>query len=259
MSSGCTSPLRVRRLDALSAVIEVTGGDPLVRGALRGRRFGAGWTTGAATLLYGVDTQGQPGQVTAVGAAPAVAELLTAIAGEALRLPVGVSLPRGTAVLLGRALRLDDATDWDFRWTATAAPAQPGEERVRLLPDDGASAAAVAALLAAASPTASSRPGDAHVRRWVGVGDPLLAVAADTSTAAGVGHISSVATAPAARGQGLGGAVTAALTRRLLAEGCDVVTLGLYAGNRVARRLYTRLGFVDDHPRSSGLLRPGAD
>ena len=101
------------------------------------------------------------------------------------------------------------------------------------------------------------QPGDAAVRRWVGVRDEdgrLLACAADTSSAAGVGHLSSIAVVPAARGQGLGTAVTAALARQLFDDGCDVVTLGMYADNPQGRALYDALGFRDEHPFTSGPL-----
>jgi predicted GNAT family acetyltransferase len=48
--------------------------------------------------------------------------------------------------------------------------------------------------------------------------------------------------------------VTATLTRALLASGCDVVTLGLYADNLAGRALYDALGFRDDHRFTSGRL-----
>jgi ribosomal protein S18 acetylase RimI-like enzyme len=83
----------------------------------------------------------------------------------------------------------------------------------------------------------------------------LLACAADTSGVAGVGHLSSIAVHPDARGKGLGAAVTAALTRALFAGGCDLVTLGMYASNTVGRALYDRLGMTDEHRFTSGPLQ----
>jgi ribosomal protein S18 acetylase RimI-like enzyme len=108
-----------------------------------------------------------------------------------------------------------------------------------------------------ASPTASALPGDPAVLRWVGIRGPdgLLACAADTSGATGVGHLSSIAVHPSVLGQGLGAAVTAALVRRMLAEGCDLVTLGMYADNTAGRALYDRLGMANDHPFTSGPLQ----
>jgi ribosomal protein S18 acetylase RimI-like enzyme len=69
-----------------------------------------------------------------------------------------------------------------------------------------------------------------------------------------VGHLSSIGTRPEARGQGYGAAVTAALVRRLLAEGCDVVTLGMYESNAPGRALYDRLG-MRERGFTSGTLR----
>jgi ribosomal protein S18 acetylase RimI-like enzyme len=114
----------------------------------------------------------------------------------------------------------------------------------------------VRALLAASSPTASALPGDPAVRRWVGIrdGGALVACAADTSAATGVGHLSSIAVHPAARGRGLGTVVTAALTRQLFDDGNDIVSLGMYADNAYGRAMYDALGFADDHRFTSGPL-----
>jgi predicted GNAT family acetyltransferase len=48
--------------------------------------------------------------------------------------------------------------------------------------------------------------------------------------------------------------VTAALSRQLFDEGCDVVALGMYADNSHGRRMYDELGFADTHPFTSGPL-----
>jgi RimJ/RimL family protein N-acetyltransferase len=58
-----------------------------------------------------------------------------------------------------------------------------------------------------------------------------------------VAAIGNVTTHPAARGQGLATAATAALCRRLL-ETVDVVTLNVKADNAAAIAVYRRLGFV---------------
>jgi ribosomal protein S18 acetylase RimI-like enzyme len=49
------------------------------------------------------------------------------------------------------------------------------------------------------------------------------------------------------RGQGLGAALTTAMSRALHAE-FGVVSLGVEVGNRRAARLYQRLGFTDRLP-----------
>ncbi|MCY7364445.1 MAG: GNAT family N-acetyltransferase, partial [Frankiaceae bacterium] len=116
---------------------------------------------------------------------------------------------------------------------------------------------AVKELLSVSSPTASAKAGDEKVNRWVGVREDgaLIACAADTSGATGVGHLSSIAVRPEHRGRGLAKAVTAALTRTLLAEGCDLVTLGMYASNDAGRGVYDALAFADEHRFTSGPLQ----
>ena len=56
---------------------------------------------------------------------------------------------------------------------------------------------------------------------------------------------------PAARGRGLGRLVTADATVDAFEAGSDLAHLGVFADNRVAMRLYERLGF-----RPSGRAGP---
>jgi len=168
-------------------------------------------------------------------------------------LPPGqrLTVPRGTPAHLPAWVSME-MTDWDLRWIEAPPPAQRGEDAVEDLADD----AEVAALLTVSNPTASALPGDPAVRRWVGLrdGQSLIACAADTSASTGVGHLSSIAVHPAARGRGLGAVITAALTRQLFEDGCDIVTLGMYADNTYGRAMYDELGFADDHRFTSGSL-----
>jgi RimJ/RimL family protein N-acetyltransferase len=59
-----------------------------------------------------------------------------------------------------------------------------------------------------------------------------------------VGVVGNVFTHPDFRGHGLGTAVTAAVSARLL-EQADLVVLSVDPANRTARRVYERLGYVD--------------
>jgi len=235
-------------LTSAAEVLLASDHDPYVRGSLR-RPLVCGWSGPGALAWLATDAEERVPYLMALGEPTAVATLMADLAPE-LRARQRVTLPRGTSPLLPAWVGLS-GTDWDFRWTAAPPPPQPGEELVVPVEDD-----AVAPLLAAASPTAPAQPGDPAVRRWVGVEQDgrLLACAADTSATTGVGHLSSIAVHPSARGRGLGSAVTAALTRQLLAQGCDVVTLGMYADNSAGRALYDRLGFVDSHRFTSGPL-----
>jgi GNAT superfamily N-acetyltransferase len=242
--------VHVSWLASAAEVLLATSHDPFARGSLR-RPLLHGWHGEGATAWIGLDPEERRPYVSALGDPAAVAALLTELLPE-LPPRQRVTVPRGTPAHLPAWVGMD-GTDWDFRWLTSAPPRQAGEERVEPVDDD----LAVKALLTAASPTASAQPGDRSVRHWVGVRDDagaLAACAADTSGASGVGHLSSIAVAPGARGLGLGKAVTAALTRRMLEEGDDLVTLGMYADNATGRALYDALGFADDHPFTSGPL-----
>ena len=241
--------MQLTSLSSAAEVLVATGHDPYTRSSLR-RPLARGWAGGGAVAWMGTDPQERTTWLTTLGAPAAVGALLTELLPQ-LSPRQRVTVPRGTPAHLPAWVGID-GTDWDFRWLQDAPPHQAGEDEVVDVEDD----TAVRALLAAASPTASAQPGDTAVRRWVGIvrDGQLIACAADTSGATGVGHLSSIAVHPSARGAGLGRAVTAALVRRLLAEGCDLVTLGMYAHNDVGRRTYDALGFVDDHRCSSGPL-----
>lgn len=235
--------MAVTHLTSAAEVLLATEHDPYVRGRLA-RTDVQGWAGEGAVAWRFSD-----GYLMTHGEPAAVALLIEALLTE-LRDGQEVTVPRGTAALLPAWVGLE-GTDWDFRWTLTPPPPQPREETVVLVTE-----AEVVALLAVANPEAAARPGDPRVRRWVGIQGPegLIACGADTSEATGVGHLSSIATHPDSRGQGLGAAVTAHLVRELFAEGCDVVTLGMYASNDAGRALYDRLG-MHERGFTSGKLQ----
>jgi len=237
-------------LGSAAEVLLATGHDPFARSSLR-RPMVRGWAGEGATAWLGVDPDDRTPYLSTLGAPAAVAGLLAELLTE-LPPRQRVTVPRGTPVHLPAWVGLA-GTDWDFRWLDAAPPVQPHEERVEPVQDE----VGVKSLLHASSPTASAQPGDAAVRRWVGIydGEQLVACAADTSGATGVGHLSSIAVHPDARGQGLGKAVTAALTRQLFEDGNDLVTLGMYAVNTTGRALYDQLGYTDDHRFTSGPLQ----
>ena len=241
--------MQITSLTSSAEVLVATGHDPLARSSLR-RPMTRGWMGGGAVAWIGVDPDERRPYLTALGAPPAAGALIGEIVGE-LQHRQRVTLPRGAVVHLPAWVGLD-GTHWDFRHVSVAAPVQPGEDRVVELTD----LADVRALLDAASPTTPVQPDDGVARRWYGIHGAagLLACIADDSSTTGVGHLSAIAVSPTARRQGLGAAVTASLTRRLLAEGCDLVTLGMYADNDGGRALYDHLGFADDHRCTSGPL-----
>jgi GNAT superfamily N-acetyltransferase len=236
-----------------SDLVEASGGDVYADVAVRnGDADGPAWAGDGAVLWTRV-WRGRP-SLTGVGSATGVAAVLTAVA-HALPAELRVSLPHGWADHLGPALSFEPRSDWDWLWTATPPPVVSYEEAVHWLGDTDHDD--VRALLEEVSPDASAWPGDDRSRRWAGIraGDGRLAAClADTSRTATIGHISSVATAPAFRRNGYGAALTAWVTRAFLAEGRSPATLGMYAWNDTARRMYQRLGYALAHSFSAGTL-----
>ena len=238
-------------LASAAEVLVATDHDAFARGSLR-RPVLRGWLSDGAVAWIGTDAEERVPYLSALGQPPHVAELVAELLPE-LPPRQRVTLPRGTPALLPAWVGLERETDWDFRWLSAPPPVQPGEVAVVADVDE----VAVKALLHDASPTASAAPGDPAVRAWWGIPSfdgGLLACAADTTSATGVGHLSSIATRPAQRGRGLAKAVTARVTRALFEDGCDIVALGMYATNERGRRLYDSLGFRADHAFTSGRL-----
>lgn len=77
-------------------------------------------------------------------------------------------------------------------------------------------------------------------------GEEILGYARAELQSDGGGYLDLLAVEPGARGQGIGGALVAAISSRLLAQGCTGVHLTVRESNRPARRLYERLGFTEE-------------
>jgi ribosomal protein S18 acetylase RimI-like enzyme len=249
----------VQPLGARAELLAASGDDPFVRWQVRADVPLQAWRVGGAVAFVRGRTAGRRLQ-TVLGPPPTAAA-----AGHALVAPdadpaagqtagaQGITVPYGTLPLLGDHLRVGPGDDWEWMWAdATTLTGLAQHEGVRRLPprsDDE-----IARLLSVASPRHSSAPGDDDVLAWFGIrtGDgALVACAAPTESVPGVPHLASIATHPRLRGQGLGTALTATLTGRLLQAGAPVVTLGMYSDNAVARRLYGRVGYVCAHRWSS--------
>lgn len=187
--------------------------------------------------------QGPFGPVTATfgGASEVLPLLADAQAAGVLAGPAWTHLPRASAAAISEHIAATVQDDWDFLWTMGVPPFSRHEDRVELLTD--ADAAGIDAVLDDALPDSTTRPGDGRIRAWYGIrdGDRLVAVAADRSLGA-TGFLAGIAVAGGCQGQGLGAALTAAVTRLLLHE-YAAVALGVLADNAVALRLYERLGY----------------
>lgn len=241
---------QVRRLDP-ATLLAHAGSDTYVRAEADPDRIRSAWSCGQA-LGWVVPSRrfGRTPHLVALGEPRDLAALVAAAREHD---GVGsVTLPRDADRALGLALH--PRNDWEWMWTATAPPAQAREAEVGWL---GEADHDDLRTLLEHSPRHDAQPGRPGVLRWCGVRDGsgrLVAAAAHTEHRTGWPFLASVVTATEVRGQGLGAAVTAWLTRALLAEGHAYVTLGMYSDNDVARRVYLRLGFTIAQEFTSGRL-----
>lgn len=226
-----------------AALVARGGGHRFARWHHSARAFERAWALGAA--VGWTVNRGQGSALVVIGAgARAGADAGRLVTVALTQAPVVARVVIAADALPYVDVPLGDGDDWDWFWTTSAPAPPPGESAVvRLSPAD---ADDLAELLRVSSPRTSAQPGDPSVRTWFGVRDgsgALVACAAEDEESPGVGHLRAIATHPSYRGRGLGADVTAAATRAGFAAGATAVTLGMYADNAVARRMYERLGF----------------
>ncbi|MEU6986648.1 GNAT family N-acetyltransferase [Streptomyces sp. NPDC046324] len=131
--------------------------------------------------------------------------------------------------------------EWQFRWTTSEPPVHTREAEVALI--STAHYDALEELLRVGNPDTVVRARARGIHGWYGIweGGQLVACGADRSFG-GVGYLAAITVRPGRRREGLGTALTAAMTRRLIA-GTGAVGLGVNTGNHGAIDLYKRLGF----------------
>jgi ribosomal protein S18 acetylase RimI-like enzyme len=230
----------------------VAPGNPLI--ALEGSADGAraAWSVPGGFAFAG-PTYGGPGWwLTADGDAGTVRALVDAALADFEDELAGLSVPRGVPIDQWDVVAGEHG-EWDLMRADAPPPVQPHEERVATLTD----LTALQEFLDEVSPTHSVRAADPDVQEWGGVVEDgaLLAVGALVRRPSGAAYLGSIATSEPARGRGLGGAVTARLTRRAFAAGAPWCILAHYHPNEPARRIYLRLGFRTTHQCTSAELR----
>ncbi|WP_262283846.1 GNAT family N-acetyltransferase [Micromonospora sp. MA102] len=229
-------------------LLAATGHHPYARHALWRDREARGWRRDGAVGWLLPPGQGPAGG--ALGAAgPALDVFAGLVADGTLHTGQWLHLPRTNPAEVADRFTVARLDEWDFLWTTTAPPEQPEQERVARLTE--ADHPALAALIDEAFPSTTSRPGDPRIVDWYGIrdGDRLVACGADRSRG-DIGFLAGLTVAPDRRGRGLGAALTAGMTRALLAR-YDQVALGVYTANVGAIRLYRRLGYTGTEPRTS--------
>ena len=192
------------------------------------------------------------------GSAEAVERVLLALRDEghvAARGVSSLSVPQSHGHLLPRHFAIDGGGDWEWLWT-TAQPGRVAGEEALVDLDDALDGDEIRHLSQAHSPRGEGDPGAGTTELWLGLrdaGGALIAVGGMQRLASGAPHLAGIVVATAHRGRGLGGAVTAALTRRALLDS-GVCTLGMYSDNATARNLYHRLGYCTAYAWASRRL-----
>ncbi|HEX5540134.1 MAG TPA: GNAT family N-acetyltransferase [Micromonospora sp.] len=233
------------------AVLAATSGHPYARLTTGGDGAVTGYLLNGTTVWTGPGPWGPV--ACALGDAEQAATVFAALADAgSLGGASWLHLPRASTTMLAALaaqLPFEHHDQWEFRWTSNPPPAEPGEERVIRLTN--ADHSEIVALIEEAFPDTTTRPGDPRIVRWFGIraGERLVACGADRSNG-GVGFLAGLTVATDLRGRGLGAALTAAMTRRLLADH-DEVALGVITDNQSAVRLYERLGFTKTLARTS--------
>jgi ribosomal protein S18 acetylase RimI-like enzyme len=245
----------LERLAGPDAVIAATGGDLFARNTVRPDAYPTtGWRCRDAVAWVGFDAEERRPHVQALGSPAGIRAVVDVAVGELpaeLRPDVPLTVTSAAADAFGDRFRVD--FHWLFR-VMTLPPEPVRGAAVTVLP--GAGDARLVRLLGRSTAFTSATPGDPGVRRWAVVeqdGD-LVACAADTSGAAGIGHMGGVAVAPEARRRGLGAAVVTWLTRDLLLGACDAVAVGVLVRETGAQRLYDGVGYRTVHELRSGVL-----
>jgi GNAT superfamily N-acetyltransferase len=189
---------------------------------------------------------------------------LAAEAAEAGNPVTGVTVSRGGRDLLPAALRPPEAWQWDFWWTdVPPAPVRTEYGDTLRVVDLDSADPRIPLLLEVASPSAPISPGDPRVTRWAAIEDPdggltdtggLAALLAETQQRSGAAHLNDVATHPDRWRRALAKVLCGQVTADALAAGRPAVTLGMYADNDAARRVYDALGFRCVRGQTSGPL-----
>ncbi|MFF5181169.1 GNAT family N-acetyltransferase [Micromonospora sp. NPDC000316] len=224
-----------------TAILAATGHHPYARYALGLDVPTSGYQRDETVLWLSPSAYGPA--ASAIGpAGPAIEICGELVADGVLRPQDRLHLPRHDPALRAGRPTVDRHEDWDFHWTCTPPPEQPDERRVVRLTE--ADHPALEALIDEAFPGSTSRPSDQQVVNWYGIraGGRLVACGAERSRD-DVGFLAGLTVAPDQRGRGLGAALTAGMTRALMARH-DTVALGVYLDNVGAARLYRRLGFT---------------
>ncbi len=242
-----------RRIDTHAELLAATGGDAFVRYDLPDPLDHPAYQLGdaVATLRF---THTRRLGLLVMGPPRGAAALVGALVGDGTLDPgvlVHVTVTRGSLEAVGAHLPGTVRSDWEWMYAVSPPPVIAAEERLEPLVEGDREQ--LDAFLALHNSRTDARPFQTPDQHWVavrGLAGDLVACGVREPGVSGYPVLSGITVRPDHRGEGLGLAVTAYLTRAAIAER-GVSVLGLYSDNDVARRLYHGLGYGGDHLWSS--------
>lgn len=244
-------------LDELFAV----SSDPFVRHQVDPATAKRAWVHGDAVVISG--GRGRPAEVpagpvyTCLGPASELGPLMRQVAE--------VAEPAWRVTNVSESdphvpLRWQRPAPHRWHWMLTTAPPDVAAELAEVEVVEVTDADEINRVLDQANADSFARPGVAGVEAWLGAQSDgvLLGVGALLRLPDGTGHLRGVGVLPAARGRGVGTAISAALTRRGFDNGSTVCTLGVYTDNAAGVAMYRRLGYQVVHTFTSGAVASAA-
>ena len=232
--------------------------DPFVRHQIDPQRVQRVWCLGDAVVVQGgrAHRATPDGPVlTGLGAAEDLVPLMAEVDSVLGQRPGRFAVDAAARPGLPRRWQFPDLRTWSWMWTTdrpTATLRHPVEEAT--------DAAEIDAVLDVAMPSSHARPHSRGIETWLGVRHDgrLVGVGALERMPDGTGHLRGICVLPGARGDGIGGGISHALTLRALDGRSGVATLGVYSDNESAIGLYETLGFAERHRFCSGGPAPAA-
>lgn len=249
-----------RTLTALCSLAELRSldpEDPFLRWEIPDSFTGPGYAFGDAVIIPR-DTQTRGPGMAVFGPADDVGGLLDELimTGRLDEFPRNIiTIDASCYDAVASRLDLHPGGDWSWMWTTAVPPEIATQDKIIELGEPDF--AELTDFLAEHNPGSDGVPGRFPGQHWLGVRDPggtLVACGVAEPSSAGYPLLSGITTHAEQRGRGHGRLVTAALTQWAIARH-GICTLGVYADNAAALRLYESLGFrIGRHWRSRRLL-----
>ncbi|WP_152362644.1 GNAT family N-acetyltransferase [Microlunatus speluncae] len=238
----------ITRLASAAELRSFDPADPFLQWEIPADYTGPAYALGRALILARTTQTRGPGMAV-LGPSGDVAKLLDVMITDDLLAefsPINLACGAPCFDAVAERLELGPGGDWHWMWTEAAPPGVADESVIELGEVDHAD---LVGLIEQHNPGSDGKPGRQPGQTWLGIRGRdglLIACGVIESNLAGRPLLSGITVHADHRGRGLGRTMTSALTRRAVAAH-GVCTLGVYAANTVALRLYESLGFRIGH------------